>query len=260
MDLDLRRLPGPVRHAPASDQPPAHLLQRVMTALPHRPQILRPGLLPQRVQHRGQRRGALRGQVPVQLPGLTERHIQRHRPVPKPVIPSASGRAVRRAHFLGQLSQVGQVRAAGGGGQQDLVRARPVPGGQQVGPRAHRPGPRRRDPARGQRRGDRGMRGQPPHPRHRRRRRVLRDPRLPPQPALRRPVPVLLEPAARRKRRQHPRPRRDARPRPASSARRQSACSAAVSPAASIPASHASPVRAIATASAAAGALVGSPR
>ena len=48
----LRRLPGPRRDHPGPDQPPARLLQRVMTALPGSPGILRPGLLPQRLQHR----------------------------------------------------------------------------------------------------------------------------------------------------------------------------------------------------------------
>ena len=96
VQLDLGGLPGPVRHAPGGDQPPARLLQRVVTALPHRPGVLGPGLLPQRVQHRAQRRGALRRQVPGQLPALTERHIQADRPVPEPVVPSVSGRAVRR--------------------------------------------------------------------------------------------------------------------------------------------------------------------
>ena len=182
-----------------------------MTALPHRPGVLRPRLLPQRVQHRPQRGGALRGQVPGQLPALPERHIQADRPVLEPVIPVRIGPRRPPPYLLRQRRQVREVRAAGGGGQQDRVRARPVLRGQQVRPPAHRPGPRRRQVTRRQRAGDGGVRVQPPHPRHRRRGRVRGDPGLPPQPALRRPVPVILKPAAGVERGQHPGPRRGVR-------------------------------------------------
>ena len=42
-------LPGPGRHHSGADQPPACLLQRVMTALPGRAGVFWPGLLPQRL-------------------------------------------------------------------------------------------------------------------------------------------------------------------------------------------------------------------
>ena len=52
MQLNLGRLPGPVRHAPRGDQLPARFLQPVMVALAHSAGVFRAGFLAERVQHR----------------------------------------------------------------------------------------------------------------------------------------------------------------------------------------------------------------
>ena len=159
------------RH-PDGDQPPARLLQRVVLALALGPQILRARPLAQRVQHRLQRRGALRGQVPVQLPGAAEGGVQPHPPVREPVIAVVVGPAQPAPHLLGQRAQVGQrPRRRPPRASRIYIRVRRVLLGQQVGPVADLPRPRRRELPGGQRPADRRMRRQPAHPAHRPRRR-----------------------------------------------------------------------------------------
>ena len=103
-------------------QPPAGLLQSVMLALRHRPDILGAHLLPQRIQHRLQRRGAAGRQVPGQPPRTAERRIQVQAPPQEPVITIAVRAADPAPDLLRQLTQPRQVRAALSGGEQDHVR------------------------------------------------------------------------------------------------------------------------------------------
>ena len=170
--------------------------------------VLRAGFPGQRVQHRLQRGGAPAGQLPVQLPGAAQGGAQPQRPVLEPVTGAGVGAGGAAADLLGQPGQAVQVRAAGRRGQQDHVRVPPALFGQQIGPAGDLPRPRHGDRAAGQGGGDRGMISQRPHRRQRGAGRRAGDPRLPPQPRPRRSLPVILIPALRRERAQHPGPRR----------------------------------------------------
>ena len=171
---DLGGLPGPLGQPPGGDQPPARLLEGVVLTLALAAQILRPGPLAQRVQHRAQRRRAAGGQVPVEAPGATEGGLQPHPPVREPVTVIVVGLGQPAPHLLRQRAQVGQRGPGRGRAEQDLVRVPPVLLGQQIGPVADLPRPRRRQRPGGQRPGHRRMRRQPPRPPHRRARRAAR--------------------------------------------------------------------------------------
>src|SRR5260221_11492395 len=73
VELQLDGLPGPVRQAPRSQQAAECLLERVVVTLDPGAGVLRPGLLPQRLQHRGEGCGAAAGEVAVQPPGAAQR-------------------------------------------------------------------------------------------------------------------------------------------------------------------------------------------
>ncbi len=113
MQLQLDRLPGPLRQAPRGEQPPAGFLQRVVPALRHGADVLGPDLLPQRLQHRRQRRRTAGGQVPGDPARAAEGGLQPQPAIREPVItvPVRPGDAA--ADLLRQLAQSRQVRAGG---------------------------------------------------------------------------------------------------------------------------------------------------
>ena len=86
VQLDLRRLPRPVRRAARRDQLPACLFQPVMVTLAHSAGVLRAGLLAERVQHRVQRGGARRGQVTVDPARAVQGAVQPQPPIREPAI------------------------------------------------------------------------------------------------------------------------------------------------------------------------------
>jgi hypothetical protein len=112
VQLDLGGLPGPVRQAPRTHQPPASLLQRIMITLTLRPHVLQANLLAQRLKHGPQSRGALRSKVARCPPGVLQRQIQPKPPVSKTVIAIGIRRSAPALHLLGQTSQVRKLRAA----------------------------------------------------------------------------------------------------------------------------------------------------
>jgi hypothetical protein len=74
VQLNLRRLAGPVRQPTRRDEPPAGFFEGVVTALGGSPRILRAGFLPQRLQHRRQGRRAPGRQIPGDPARTAERH------------------------------------------------------------------------------------------------------------------------------------------------------------------------------------------
>ena len=145
VQLDLRRLPGPVGDAARRDQLPARFLQPVMVTLAHGAGVLRAGLAAEHVQHRVQRGGALRGQVTFDPARAVQGPVQPQPPIREPATPVAVGRGAAAPHLLRQPGQVREFRAARRGGQQDLIGVRLLAFGEFGGPGADLPRPRRRD-------------------------------------------------------------------------------------------------------------------
>ena len=175
-----------------------------------RPQVLGPGPLPQRVQHRrpAPRCTAGSGPRPASRTARTSHPGDRPRPV-NPSSPSRSGRAVRRRISSARAARSARSAPPAAAASKIASASARHSAGSRSRPPAHLPRPRPGQLPRGQRLRDRRVRGQPPHPRHRAGRGGLGDPGLPPQPHLRRPVPVILAAVPGMERGQHPRPRRD---------------------------------------------------
>ena len=150
------------RHA-GGQQAAAGFFEGVVAALGGGAGVLGAGFLAEGVQDGLQGGGAPAGQVAVQFPGPAQRGGQPQRPVGEPAVAVAVRAGGPAPDLLGQVGQGGQVRAAGGGGEQDHVRVAAAFCGEQVGPLGDLPGPRHADLPAGQRVGDRGMLGQRPH-------------------------------------------------------------------------------------------------
>ena len=166
-------------------KPLAGLLQRVVAALPHGAGIFRSGLAGQGVQHHGQRGGAARREIPRDPPGAADRRIDPQRPVIEPAVVAAGPGAGPFGHLLPERTEVVQVRATQPGGQQNLIRVRPMVVGEPDGPLTDLPRPRRADlrPPRLRRAPDAAPAAGP-----------TRSP-LPPDPASNRPDPWRLLPS-----------------------------------------------------------------
>ncbi len=144
VQLDLGGLPGPVRQPPGGDQPAAGFLQRVVVPLAGGAQVLGPGPAVQGVQHGLQRGRGRRGQVTVEAGVALVVAGQLQPPLAEPVaLPARVGIGPGGAgpDLLGEGGQVGQVRAAGGGGQQDPVGLVAGVRGQLAGPVTEVPRP-----------------------------------------------------------------------------------------------------------------------
>jgi hypothetical protein len=131
------------------DQASASLLQRVVIALPLGPDVLRPGLLAEGIEHRLQRRSALGRQVTVELPRAPVAEVQPHRPVSEPIAIAVWCRGAL-AHLLRQPGEVREIRATIGGSEQDHVRVATSRLRQLVRPVTDLTRPGRGDPASGQ--------------------------------------------------------------------------------------------------------------
>ena len=141
----------PVRDHLGADEELAGLLEGVVVALLGGPQVLRAAALAERVDHRGEGGGALGGQVAPQVPGVVEGGVEDEGPVAEP----APGRVLLRVGLLrpprlvgglGQQLQVIEVRARGGGVDEDLVgRGLELVGVDPAGPGGDLPRPRDRD-------------------------------------------------------------------------------------------------------------------
>ena len=198
VDLDLGGLPGPVRHHPGRDQPPARLLQRVVVTLPDGAGVLGPRLLAQGIQDGLERLGAAPGQVTIQAARAAQGGPHPAPAGPRTPAPPPRPPAQPPPHLPRQRLQVRQLRApAAAASKITSASSRAATGSGSVQSQTCRAHDAERAPAPA-RRGPPGE-GEPPHPPDRRRTRAAGDPGLPPQPRPRRPLTVIGVPALGRR-------------------------------------------------------------
>ena len=127
VELDLNRLPGPVRQARGGDQAAAGFCQRVMVPLRPGADVFRPGPLAEGVEDGLQRGRGLRGQVSIQ-PGIAlEMRLQAQAALGEPVVAVVGVRpGAQGPDPLPREPDIGELRAAGRGVDEDLVGLGPV--------------------------------------------------------------------------------------------------------------------------------------
>jgi hypothetical protein len=151
MELHEGGLAGDVGQPSGPNQQAEGFFEGVVVALGLGPVVLGAGFLGQGVEHGGERGGALGGEVPGELARAAVVQVEFDAAVgePRVAVGVFVGRRAPGEHFLRQGGEVGEVRAAGVGGEQDFVRVLPVPFGEPVGQVEELPGMRLGDLAGG---------------------------------------------------------------------------------------------------------------